>query len=517
MPVWLLPKAWWEGILPAMMEQDDLFGPFVLDRSREALLRNGSPIAIGHRGCVLLSTLLDARGEVVSKTVLMERTWPGVVVEEANLAVQIGALRKAMGTEGETLIITVPRVGYRLLKGSTEPAGGVAVRGPSIAVLPFSNMSGDLEQEYFADGVVDEIITALSRFKYFAVAARNSSFVYKGRALDVRQIAKELGVRYVVEGSIRRSGDRLRVIAQLIDSDTGAHIWAEKFDGEPSDIFAFQDSITESVVGLIEPEIRKAEIARARRKRPESLEAYDLFLKALPLVYGMEVEGYLAAMALLERAIELDSRYALATAYAAWSVEKLMARDYLRGPEATKQAVSLAHQALATGRDDPVVAGIAGWVLYSIGEESSGLEMLRGSVSANPNNLVTLNLAGVANAKAGDLEAASTCYRRAYRLSPGAPDAFWALTGLGFAELERGNDEAALKWFEQSLATSNDWPFTYFGIVAANALLGRLEEAQTALAKLLDIAPQTTLRSRSLVGGECPRTREGLRLAGLPE
>jgi TolB-like protein len=264
-------------------------------------------VSIGHRGYLILEALLDASGETVSKTTLLEHAWPGLVVEEANLTVQVGALRKAMGADGETLIVTVPRAGYRLVRSLQAPAAmPPAPAVATIAVMPFANLSENAEQEYFADGMVDELITALSRFKSFAVVSRTSTFAYKHKTTDIREAARQLGVRYVVEGSVRRAGERLRVTAQLIDSATGAHLWAEKFDGATSDVFAFQDAITEGVIGFVEPTIRKAEIDRARRKPPESLEAYDLFLEALPLVYGMEAAQYLEALVLLERAAALD-------------------------------------------------------------------------------------------------------------------------------------------------------------------------------------------------------------------
>ena len=217
----------------------------------------------------------------------MDAAWPGTAVEESNLSVQIASLRKLLGPspDGGEWIATIPRVGYRFVAEpeAAVPAQTQAARSepviPSLAVLPFQNLSGDPEQDYFADGVVEDIITALSRFKSFAVIARNSRFVYKGRAVDVRQVAKELGVRYVLEGSVRRAGDRLRITAQLVDGVTGAHLWADKFDGAVEDVFDFQDRITESVATVVEPHIQTAEIERSRRERPRSIAAYDIYLQ----------------------------------------------------------------------------------------------------------------------------------------------------------------------------------------------------------------------------------------------
>ena len=273
------------------------FGPFIFDRTTGALSRGGRPIAVGGRGAALLAALVDADGGAVGKDALIEAAWPGTIVEEGNLSVQIATLRKALGqrADGQDWIATVPRVGYRLLKASPSPQDSAAGVPPSLAVLPFGNLSGDAEQEYFADGVVEDIITALSRFRSFAVIARNSSFVYKGRAVDVRQVSKELGVRYVLEGSVRRGGERLRITAQLVDGQTGAHLWAEHFDGAVGEVFEFQDRIAERVVGVVEPQILWAEVRRSKRERPDSIEAYDLYLRALARHYRLTAEDNAAA------------------------------------------------------------------------------------------------------------------------------------------------------------------------------------------------------------------------------
>jgi TolB-like protein len=280
------------------------FGPFTFDRAQMKLSRGGQSVSLGTRGAALLAALADARGGVVSKDTLIEAAWPGTVVEEANLTVQIAALRRALGrwSDAEEWIVTVPRAGYRLV-WSEDSAGTAAAGAPAVAVLPFENLSSDPEQTHLADGLVEEIITALSKFRTFAVVARHSTFAYKGRATDVRTVARELGVRYVLEGSVRRAGGRVRVAAQLIEGSSGAHLWAEKFEGPAVDIFDFQDQIANSVIGLIEPRIRKAEIDRARRKRPESVDAWDLYVQAVPLVYGANVPAYTEAVDLLDRAL----------------------------------------------------------------------------------------------------------------------------------------------------------------------------------------------------------------------
>ena len=237
----------------------------------------------------------------------------------------------------------------------------IAERGgkPSLVVLPFVNLSGDPSKDYFADGIVEDLITALSRFKSFAVIARNSSFVYKNRAVDARQIAEELGVRYLLEGSVRLAGDHVRVTAQLIDAETRAHQWAQSFDGELGQIFEFQDRITESVVGLVEPQIRKAEIERARRSWPDNSAAYDHFLRALPYFYRRELQGYLTALDHLEKAMALEPDYATAMAFASWSFARrgTMGLTPLSAADTTR-CVELAREAIRLGEDDPQVLAI---------------------------------------------------------------------------------------------------------------------------------------------------------------
>ncbi|HVY20271.1 MAG TPA: winged helix-turn-helix domain-containing protein, partial [Bauldia sp.] len=314
-----------------MTEQRVAFGPFTFDTRNTTLWRGNEFVPLGARGAALLAGLLEADGGVVSRSSLLDRAWPDVVVEDGNLAVQIATLRKILGTrpDGQEWIATVPRVGYRLVRAAASHALSDAER-PSIAVLPFVSMSSDSEQDYFADGMVEDLITALSRFKPFAVVARNSSFAYKGRAVDVREVARALGVRYVLEGSVRRGERRVRVSAQLIDGESGAHLWAENLDGTIEDVLDFQDRITARVIGLIEPEIHRAELERSRRKRPENLGAYDLYLRALPLLHVLGVqrlEHYDEAIDLLDRAIALDPGFAPVLALAAWAHEKRLTRS----------------------------------------------------------------------------------------------------------------------------------------------------------------------------------------------
>src|SRR5258707_160156 len=293
------------------MDRDEVnLGRFRVDLRQRELTPDGAPVQLGSRARDILCVLASASGEVVSKDELMARVWPGLVVEENNIQVHISALRKALdeGKGGQAYVVTVPGRGYRLVSAqSVAPAGmrdadtwpGPALPDkPSIAVLPFQSMSDDPEQQYFADGVVEEIITALSRFSSLFVIARNSSFTYKGKSVDVKHVARELGVRYVLEGSVRRDGQRIRIIGQLIDASTHAHLWADRFDGALEDIFDLQDQVTRSVVGAIAPKLEQAEIERAKRKPTESLDAYDYYLRGMESFHQNTQESVSEAMRL---------------------------------------------------------------------------------------------------------------------------------------------------------------------------------------------------------------------------
>ena len=417
-----------------MAHQQIAFGPFALDPARGALTRDGKPVAIGQRGMALLQALLEANGEVVAKGELVERAWPGTFVEEGNLTVQIAALRKALGTApgGHDWIATVPRVGYRLVRlgGPLGDADPLADQ-PALAVLPFQNLGGDPEQDYFADGVVAEIITALGRFRSFAVVSRNSSFVYKGRSVDVRCVAAELGVRYVLEGSVRRGGDRLRITAQLIDGASGAQLWAEHFDGSPADIFDFQDRITERVAMEVEPHVQLAEVARSRIERPGSLAAYDIYLRALAKISNRIADDNAAAIALLTEGLELEPDNAMLLAHTAWALDHRSAMGWPPiGPDDRQKCAELARRGLQHGAGNATVmahCGVA--LLQSAKEYELGMAVVRSAAEANPNSLLVASLAGIAHLHCGSIEEALAWFHRAVRLSPLDPFAFTRFVG----------------------------------------------------------------------------------------
>ena len=506
-----------------MEGQQVSFGPFVLSPGKE-LRRDGKVVPIGQRGLVLLEAMLDAHGAVVTKAEIFDKVWPGLTVEEGNITVQIAALRKELGTRatGEDWIVTVPRIGYRLPRDLPAlPAAATDSGKPSVAVLPFVNLSGDASRDYFADGIVEDLITALSRFKSFAVVSRYSSFAYKGRGLDIRQIARELAVRYLLEGSVRLSGDRVRVTVQLVDAASGTHLWATSFDGELGQIFEFQDRVTESVIGFAEPQIRHAEIERTRRRWPDNPQAYDHFLRALPYFYSRHAGDYVTAYEHLERAIGLQPDYAQALAYASWSLARrgTVALEAMSAADAERCLV-LARSAMSHGSDDPVVLAICAHSLIAAGHmHVEGLAAIDRAVAANPNNVVVLQLAGICNMLVGDAAKAETCASRAFHLSPGAPEAAECLAIVGFSRLVRRDYAGSIEPMEQARAILRDWPPNHWMLTAAYAHVGRLDDAHRSLEKTRELAPNLSLASIQTVvdrsDGRLTNLVAGLRIAGL--
>lgn len=415
------------------------------------------------------------------------------------------------------------RVGpHRRVQAAAGP--GRAAGAASIAVLPFANMSSDPDQEYFADGMVEDITTALSRFRRLFVIARNSAFVYKGQPVDVRKVARELGVRYLLEGSVRRAGSRVRLTAQLIDAATGGHLWAERFDGELADIFELQDRITEKVVGAIEPQLLRAEVERARHKPTGNMEAYDYFLRALPLVHAMRPHDNAQALDLLRDTMRLDPHFVPAAAYAAWCYEQRVGRQWTSDPDAdANEAIRLAKMALRSDSEDENAVAIAGFSLIRLGRDyDRGIQALQRATELNPNNAFVAMNAGWGQVFAGDLDKALANFERARELSPLDPTAFYVLTGLGMAHALQGRYEEAVALASASAALYEDWDATCGVLVAANALLGRLDEARAGLVKFLQLLPGLTVSEYGRLARFRDQARleliqKGLRIAGLPE
>lgn len=510
-----------------MDKPPDGFGPFVFDRNRMVVTKDDKTIPLGGRAAALLGTLLDAQGEPVGKDALIAAAWPGMIVEDGNLTVQITALRKALGQkpDGTDWIVTVRHLGYRLVAGATSMPNKIAAGRPAIAVLPFANLTSDPGQEYVADGVVEDLITALSRFRTFAVLSRSSSFVYKGRAVDAREMARELGVRYLLEGSVRRSGERIRVTAQLIEGATREHIWADKFDGAATDIFDFQDAIIETVIGLIEPQIRRAEIDRARQKRPETLDAWDFYVQAVPLVHSGAMANWTRSLELLDRAIALDPSYAPALALAAWAHDR---RYHTGGPGLPdykadgEAALALAARAVAADPADALALALDGWLRIRHRRDfSGGLELVLRALSLNPNNSSVLDLATAAQLYAGDLDEVITCGTRALQLSPGAPLRYAYLTHMAAAHNAAGRYQEALDLAERVVELEPNYLYGHIHLAISYAQLGRIDEARREVAEAIRIRPDVnmaiTMRDRIRPPERTAIWVEGLRKAGLPE
>ena len=395
---------------------------------------------------------------------------------------------------------------------------------PSIAVLPFANMSNDPEQEYFADGMVEDIITALSHIRQWRVVARNSSFVYKGRNVDIREVARDLSVRYVLEGSVRKSANRLRITGQLIDAESGTHIWADKFDGDLADVFEFQDKITESVVGAIEPSLLLAEIERSNRKLPDDLGAYDLYLKALPNLYAMRPDQNKLALDLLHQAIDLDPNYAPALAFLAWGYEQRLVRDWgAHGEDDSGTAIALAHRAIAADRNDAHVMVTAGFVLLMVARDyERGLQAVDRAKELNPNIAFVSMLIGVSQTFAGDPEEALIHFDNAIRVSPGDPGAFFFYALAGLSHLFCGRPAEAHELARKAARMYSDWDSTYWALIPALVQLGRTDEARSNLPKFLELSPNATVtRLGELLPVRNPDylnlILDGMAKAGLPE
>lgn len=360
---------------------------------------------------------------------------------------------------------------------------------PSLAVLPFTNMSNDVEQEYFADGVVEDIITALSRTGWLFVIARNSSFSYKGSSPTTHQVGRELGVRYVLEGSIRRSGGRVRINAQLVEAASGGHIWAERFDGQLVDIFELQDRITESVVGAIEPSVRRAEIARARAKPTGNLDAYDLYLRAMHQCYAMTKESMTAAVAFLRQALDIDPEYASARGFLAfvYCVRDALGHSELGDREA---ATILAREALAADDANPATLRAAGHALCHFGADYAGaFAALNRALSLHPSSVHVLLSLGMLNCWVGDPEAAIDYMQRAMRISPRDHELGHMLAGVGAALLRCNRNEEAVAVSYQTVGEMPNFMPGHRNLIHALVRLGREDEARAAAARLLATNP----------------------------
>jgi TolB-like protein len=502
-----------------------LFEAFRLDRRAGALFRRDDkgaaiPVAIGSRGLAVLAILMARHGYLVSKEEIMDAVWPGTAVAENNLTVQISALRRVLdhGRAGGSCIQTIAGRGYRFA-GAVSHAPPAATRSlpdkPSIAVLPFTNMSGDPEQEYFADGMVDEIITALSRIRWLFVIARNSTFTYKGQPIDVDQVGRELGVRYVLEGSVRRAGGRVRITAQLIDAPGRTHLWADRFEGSLEDVFDLQDKVASTVAGVIEPTLQAAETARSRSRSTVDVTAYDLFLRALAHSLSYERDQLTQAVDLLQQVIERDLQYGPALALAAHCHKYFEVMNWAEDLEAVRlTSIGFARQALRVGPDDPDVLVLAAFTLGYFGEDIDvAIDLIDRGLDLNPSHARAWHWSGLLRIFAGQPQLALDHFKNYLRLSPCERLAPY-LSGIGEAYFFcRRYDEAAPNLLG-SLERAPGFPITYRILASCYAHMGRLDEAREIVWRLRAITPVVVDRATRYRNPEHRKLfLSGLRLA----
>ena len=520
-----------------------LFEDFALDTERRELHRGAEIVPVAPQVFDLLDYLISNRERVVSKDNLIGAIWNGRSVSDAALTTRLNVARSVLGDSGEEqrLIRTLPRKGFRFVgavreewaskksamadapKGAQKPPISLPDK-PSIAVLPFQNLSNDPEQEYFADGVVEDVTIALSQFRVLFLIAPKSSFAYKGPSVDVKPVGRELGVRYVLEGSVRKAGSRLRIAGQLIDAETGAHLWADRFDGALEDIFELQDQMTSSVVGAIAPMLLREEVRRARRKPTENLDAYDYYLRGLASVRRWTQDANREALQLFSKAIELDPGLACAYGMAGWCYIQRKARRWMVDHEKeSSEAIRLARRAVHLGADDEVALSMGAYVLTFIAHEfDDAVAFVDRGLAINPNSTLAWNLGAWVRVLRGEPDLVIDYTARAMRLSPLDPSMYAMNGAVAYAHFLMGHYDSASSSAEKSLRDNPEFLLAIAMFAASNALAGRLAAARKGIARARECNPDLRL---SNLGDLAPFRRpedaahfaEGLRKAGLPE
>ncbi len=463
------------------------FGPFTLDPGRATLSRHGRPVSVGHKGLLLLQALLRTPGQTVDKASLMDAVWPGLAVEESNLSVQIAALRKLLGMsdDGHQWIATVPRVGYRFV-GSVDSAKETAAAAPSpiqsrpsIVVLPFSLTGDGGNRQYLADGITEDIIISLARFRWFRVAARNSSFALKDRLPDIRQIARELGTRYVLEGSIRHAAPQLRISAQLIDAVDGHHVWAERYDLQMADAFAIQDEIAERVAGAIEPELLKTESRLAVTRHTGNMTAWDLVRQGTWHFHRITREGHLTARELFRQACAADpqlpeshiwlARVSAGIAAYGWSGDR--SADIAEGLRAASQAVALDPK-------DPYAHYSFAIVSAYADAPKQAIRCAEKAIELSPSFALGHLVLGMARLYDGQAQAAVEPLEHGLMLNAHDPQNFVWHNLLAYAHLFAGQADAAIASGSNALKIRPTWRPTFETLVCCYATIGRPDEAR---------------------------------------
>lgn len=494
-----------------------------LDLERRDLQRASEPVATTPKVFDLLVHLATHRDRVVGRDELIDVVWAGRIVSDSTIASHVNAARAAVGDDGrqQHVIRTVARKGFRFVAdlsvGEIAPSVGRCVDAssglqsssgsqslsvessdkPSIAVMPFVNLSGDPKQDYLADGVIEEVITALSRYRWLLVIARNSSFTYKNRNVDVKQIGRELNTRYILEGSWRQAQGRVRITGQLVDATTGATHWAGRFEGVLDNLFEFQDDIADSVVGAIAPQLEQAEIARARYKPTESLSAYDCYLRGMAQLHRGTRDGIDAALLMFRRALEYDTDFSSAYAMAAWCYCWRKINGWMQDRAAeTAEGAYLARRAIELGKYDAVALARGGHALAHLtGDLVKSIALLNQAQALNPNLAAAWFLGAFCHLLHGQAEQAIEHFTRAMRLSPVDPELYRMQVGMAIANYFMGDFAEANVWAEKAALSLPNLIIAQVILAASRAMLGRREEAGQNVARLREIAPMLSLDS----------------------
>jgi TolB-like protein len=486
------------------MESRFRFGPFELDSARGVLTRDGSPVSLGNRALSVLQVLLRAGGKVVRKDELMDTAWPGMVVEEANLSVQVATLRKVLATcpEARDWIATVSRVGYRFTGplqefGAAEaspavPASYVADR-PSIVVLPFTNLSGEAEQEYVADGITEDIIDTLSRYRWFFVVARNSSFALKGKPVGVRQLAHELGVRYMLEGSVRRSGQRIRVAASLSDVAGATQIWAERFEFALTDMFSVQDRIVEQVAGAMEPELLKSESRIAMARRPgATATAWDLVRQGTYAFHKVGRESHLRARELFREAISREPDLAEAHVWLARVSAGIVAYGWSVDPQADiREGLAAAFEAIRRDERGPYSHYALAIVSAYAGEPERAIRAAGRALEINPSFALGHLVLGMAHLFAGHAREAIEALERGLGLNTYDPQNFVWYNLLAFAHFFAGQFDKAVHAAERAWGIRPTWRISLELMACCHLALGHAEAAVQCIEQMARLSAPT--------------------------
>jgi TolB-like protein len=486
------------------------FGDCEIDVERRELRRDKAVVHVEPQVFDLLIYLVRNRERVVSKDDLIASVWGGRIVSDSTLTSRVNAARKAVGDSGEKqeFIRTIPRKGLRFVgvvrsepnrAESTQlasPPDSAALSlpdRPAIAVLPFVNMTGDPEQEYFSDGISEDIITALSKLRWFFVIARNSSFIYKGRAVHIKQIAEELGVRYVLEGSVRRGGDHMRITAQLNDVATGSHIWAERYDRGTADIFAVQDEITEAIVAAIEPQLYAAENFRAKRKPPDSMDAWDLVMRALSYYWRVTRQDNVVAQALLEKATAIDPRYGQALGVLAASQTFAAHMGWADMDAVVPIAERAARAAILADSEDPWAHYALGNVYLFVRRFDDSLAEFELALRLNPNFSLAQGYYGLVLSYCGRWKEGDLAARRALRLSPRDPFSALYCGIAAYAQFVGRNYEEAMRLSREGIRQRADFVGAHRVLTAAAGMAGQKGVAKAALEELRRAQPNISL------------------------